>query len=129
MRVAGRFSLKRGAEVIEANFGDQLREVLTVIESVDSAQHLTKTSREKTMSGRLLYQPSSLNRAFRMLFKSFGWQSHKVLCEYSTDEYEPDYMPQSTTRGAYREMDFCQKSRWSRGAVWQVRFHGLQRLR
>lgn len=41
-----------------------------------------------------------------MLFRQSGWQSHRVFCEYSTDEYEPDYVPQSTTRGAYREMDF-----------------------
>ncbi len=92
--------------MIESHFGEQLGEVLKIIESVDAAEHLTKTSREKTMQGRLLYQPRSLNSAFQLLFRQSGWQSHRVFCEYSTDEYEPDYVPQSTTHGAYREMDF-----------------------
>jgi hypothetical protein len=106
MRIAGRFSLKRGAEVLEAHFSEQLREVSDIISAVDSAQHLTKVSREQTMPGRQLYEPRSLNAAFRALFASRGWQRHKVLCEYSTDEYEPDYTPQTSLRSAYREMDF-----------------------
>jgi hypothetical protein len=106
MRIAGRFSLKRGAEVLEAQFSEQLREVQAIIEAIDSAQHLTKVSREKTIAGRQLYHPRSLNAAFRSLFEGYGWQKHKVFCEYSTDEYEGGYQPQTALRGAYREMDF-----------------------
>lgn len=73
---------------------------------MDSRQHLTKISAEKTMPGKMLYNPRSLNRAVSEAFAVRGWNKYRVACEYSADYYTPDYAPPSTRVTAYREMDF-----------------------
>lgn len=107
MKVGGIYSFNRGQEIVEARYADELAEILSVIESVDSIAHKTKVSAEKTMLGKLLFKPSSLNKAFRQQFVSRGWDANtRILCDYPTDFYTPDYSPTSTTQNAYREMDF-----------------------
>ena len=80
-------------------------EVKEIIATVDSAQCRTKASYEKTMPGRILYSPRSLNRAFKREFEKRGWQKHKVQCEYPTAYYLPEYTS-APPKGAFREMDF-----------------------
>lgn len=96
----------RGKEIIEARFASEFREVEQVIATVDSLVHKTKVSKEKTMPGRMLYEPRSLNRAFRAEFSARGWLKRKVFCEYSTQYYTPGYIPSASAKGAFREMDF-----------------------
>ncbi|MCA9962485.1 MAG: hypothetical protein KC443_25800 [Anaerolineales bacterium] len=109
MRVGGIYSFNFGKEIIEAKFADKLDEVLAVIAAVDGENHKTKISREKTMPGKMLYKPGSLNRAYNREFEKRGWQKHKIFCSYSTQFYTPDYEPVIQTRGAYREMDFVKE--------------------
>ena len=101
MKIAAMFSLKRGQAIIEERFGAELAEVRAVIEHVDSALYRTKISSEKTMRGRLLYRPKALNKALNNAFKSGfegrGWQSQKVLCDYSTDEFLPEFQAAQPT--------------------------------
>lgn len=106
MNIAGVYSFNGGREAVRARYAAELNEVEQVIAEVDSTQCKTKASREKTMPGRSLYSPRSLNRAFRQGFEARGWHKHKVRCEYSTTYYVPDYVPPALTRGAFREMDF-----------------------
>ncbi len=106
MIVGGVYSFNRGAEVVAANYADSLAEVYRVIDSVDAALFKTKVSSEKTMPGRLLYYPKSLNVAFRAHFAAFGWRTHRVHCDYPASFYTADYTPKGTVRGAFREMDF-----------------------
>lgn len=106
MKVGGVYSFKGGREVFESRFAEELREVKQIIATVDSAEHKTKVSREKTMPGRMLYKPGSLNKAFRKEFETRSWQKHKVPCEYSTKYYKPDYKSSASSKGAFREMDF-----------------------
>jgi hypothetical protein len=65
MNIAGIYSFKGAQEVIEARYAQELREVEQIIAAVDSTQCRTKASREKTMPGRILYDPRALNRAFQ----------------------------------------------------------------
>lgn len=106
MRIAGVYSFKGGKEVIEADFATELHEIQEVIAAVDGSKHKTKVSREKTMPGKMLYKPGSLNKAFKREFGVRDWQNYKVPCEYPVEFYTSDYERPETFRGAFREMDF-----------------------
>lgn len=106
MKIAGIYSFNRGREIIESEFKFELREIEQAIAAIDSRAHKTKVSKEKTMRGRKLYKPRSLNSAFRKEFESRDWHKYKIPCEYSTQYYAIDYIPASLSKGAFREMDF-----------------------
>jgi hypothetical protein len=106
MIIAGVYSFNGGKEVIESGFVAELREIEQIIAAVDGAKHKTKISKEKTMPGRILYKPGSLNKAFRVEFEARQWRKHKVPCEYPTEYYMPGYISYASSRGAFREIDF-----------------------
>jgi hypothetical protein len=106
MIVAGIYSFKDGQAIVESQYAAELTEIRQIIAAVDSKTHLTKVSKEKTMAGRMLYNPRSLNLAIGQEFARLGWEKYRVECEYSTDYYTPDYTPPSSGVTAYREMDF-----------------------
>lgn len=106
MIVAGIFSFNHGKEVVEKKYPAELAEILEIIASVDSEKYKTKISNEKTMSGKLLYHPSSLNGAYKTEFAARQWLSHRVFCEYPAGYYASGYRSSGRWRGAFREMDF-----------------------
>ncbi len=106
MKIGGIYSFKQGQEIIEEEYVAELAQVQEVIAAVDGSLYKTKVSQEKTMPGKKLYKPSSLNRAFSREFEVRQWQKYKVLCDYPTEFYTTDYEPFTQIRGAYREMDF-----------------------
>lgn len=108
MRIVGVYSFKQGQEVLEAEFTTELQEVEVkeIITAVDAAEHKTKVSKEKTMPGKVLYKPGSMNRAFKREFGQRGWKTYKVLSEYPVEFYTSDYVRPGTVRGAFREIDF-----------------------
>jgi len=112
MIIAGRYSFNHGEDVIHQEYPQLLREVETIIESVDASVCKTKTSEEKTMIGKMLYSPHKLNQAFKHEFQEFGWtddKMNKVYCDYPIDYYTATYQPKSTKKTRvkpYRSMDF-----------------------
>lgn len=106
MIIAGIYPFNGASEIIEARYGSELKEITDIIAGVDGIAHKTKVSREKTMPGRMLYRPGSMNKAFKREFEDRGWQKHRVLCEYPTQYYVPGYATSATGRGAFREIDF-----------------------
>ena len=62
------------------------------------------------MLGRMLYNPRSLNVAFKAEFAKLGWQAVRVSCEYPTNYYAEGYQSRALNRGAFREMDFVKQS-------------------
>jgi len=106
MIIAGMYSFSNGKEVIEAQYTAELREVEQVIAAVDSTQCKTKTSREKTMPGKTLYSPRALNKTFKREFEARAWRKHKVRCEYPAEYYMPGFVPNASSKGAFREIDF-----------------------
>ena len=106
MRIAGVYSFKEGKEIIEAKFAAELEETKAAIAAVDGTKHKTKVSKEKTMPGRMLYEPGSMNKAFNREFFKRGWKNYKVPCKYPTQFYTSDYEAPDTARGAFREIDF-----------------------
>ncbi|MBI2851832.1 MAG: restriction endonuclease [Chloroflexi bacterium] len=106
MRIVASYSFRGGERAVKRKHKDSLAEITAVIEAVNSDEHKTKASREKTMPGRILYSPRSLNAAFKSEFEAAGWQKKKVNCEYPTQFYVKGYTPTHNAKGAFREMDF-----------------------
>lgn len=106
MIIAGIYSFNHGEDIITSRYSAELDEVRQIIAAVGSTECKTKTSREKTMPGRTLYSPRALNRAFTTEFGLRGWQKYKVECDYSTEYYVSGFAPNSSSKGAFREMDF-----------------------
>jgi len=106
MIIAGEFSFNGGKDYVQKKYASLLQEVIDIISIVDARDHRTKRSREKTMSGTMLYSPRSLNGAFKDEFSKRNWQRIRVKCEYSTEYYTKDYTPRLLRGGAFREMDF-----------------------
>jgi hypothetical protein len=109
MIVAGVYSFKGGKEYVEKAYPTLLREIRAVITVVSAKDHRTKESREKTMRGRMLYDPAALNETIKKDFFSRGWKAVRVPCEYPTKFYAPGYAPKELNKGAFREMDFVKQ--------------------
>lgn len=105
MRIVARYSFNGGEDAVSTKFPTELAEIEEAISSIDASKHRTKESKEKTMRGRMLYSPSSLNKAFKKRLFDSGWVQHKVMCNYPTAYYVDGYKPQ-ITEDAFREMDF-----------------------
>ncbi len=114
MIVAGKFSFNGGDTAIGARYPHLLTEIEQVIAAVKAEEHKTKESIEKTMLGRMLYSPSSLNRAFKEALNAMDWSSRKVWCEYHTEFYTEGYKVGVLNKGAFREMDFVKEKLGSR---------------
>lgn len=106
MIIAGIYSFNRGKEVMQQKHRGELREIRQIICAIDCSECRSKVSKEKTMPGRVLYDPRRLNGAFRAGFSAKRWNKHRVACEYSTAHYVGGYRARELSRGAFREMDF-----------------------
>ena len=73
---------------------------------VFTTQGTIKQDLEKTMSGKMLYSPSELNKQFKKSFFELGYQNYRKQCDYSTKYYTKEYVPTPLNRGAFRDMDF-----------------------
>ncbi len=106
MKIAGEFSFNNGATVLAKKHQALLDEVYEAISKVNAAPCKTKTSKEKTMPGKVLYSPAALNRCFEAELHPKGWAHCKVPCEYPTQFYKPGYKAAPLSKGAFRDMDF-----------------------
>lgn len=109
MKIAGEFSFNNGAIIVGKRHQTLLKEVCEAIGRVNAAKCKTKTSKEKTMPGRVLYSPVALNRQFEAQLHPRGWTHCKVPCEYPTEFYKPGYKPSPLAKGAFRDMDFVKQ--------------------
>ncbi len=109
MRIAAMYSFNRGEEEVTSRYAHLLPEINAAIKAVDASQHKTKQSKEKTMSGQMLFSPVSINYAFKAEFGKSGWVPVKVYCNYPTTYYLADYEVRANLKGAFREMDFVKE--------------------
>ena len=73
MRIKAEYSHLNGKEYLLVHHRELWDEVLGVIESVDANECKNKVSREKTMFGRMLFDPREMNDEFRNGFVPLGW--------------------------------------------------------
>lgn len=111
MIIAGYYSFNGGEAVIQKKYPHLLQEIEDSILSIDADIHKTKQSEEKTMVGKILFSPSSLNNGFKSFLYPLDWNPYKVVCDYSNSYYINGYNPPRLRRGQqpYREMDFVKE--------------------
>ena len=112
MVIAGEYSFKGGLERIRDKYPHLLEEIYEVIDAIDAQEHKTKKSREKTMPGKMLFSPPSLNQNIKMEFDSRSWISCKITCDYPTQFYTEKFRTSPTPKRRskpYREMDFIKE--------------------
>jgi Restriction endonuclease BglII len=106
MKIAGIYSFNNGEKEVARRYPKLLNEVKASINAVNAVDHKSKISKEKTMLGKVLFKPASINKSFKAEFGERGWNSIRVSCEYSPAHYLQDYATRPNHRGAFREMDF-----------------------
>jgi len=109
MKIVGIYSFNKGQEEVATRYPTLLKEIEHVISTIDSARCKVKVSKEKTMPGKVLFDPTSINKEFKAAFAKHGWGPVRVPCTYSDKHFEKDYSIRSRNRGAFREMDFVKE--------------------
>jgi hypothetical protein len=88
MKIVNKYSHLHGEEFMLVRKKALLKEVYSVIASVDAKKFRTKVSEEKTMKGAMLYSPGEINNEFKRIFESLKWNSVRrdfyVSDDYST---------------------------------------------
>ena len=85
MRVIEKYSHLNGEEYLLVHHEAVYEEILDVIRTVDAEKFRTKVSREKTMKGKLLYNPDELNNEFKRLFRERSWEDTRYSYYVTTD--------------------------------------------
>ncbi len=109
MKISGVYSFNKGKEFIKAKYPKRLIEIEQVIKQIKADEYLTKISKEKTMTGKMLYSPKLLNGAFKKEFAKYSWTKHRENCEYSHKYYTMEYTPRKMKGKPFREMDFIKE--------------------
>ena len=86
MRIAETYSHLNGHEHLLVHQPKLLNDVLEVIGKVDASQCRTKVSKEKTMPGKILYDPKAMNEKFKQEFNAKGFSESRT-SYYVTKDY------------------------------------------
>jgi hypothetical protein len=78
MKIVQTYSHLNGLEYLLVHKKKLWNEVRLVIQSVDGNACKTKVSKEKTMTGELLYSPIDMNGAFSKLLAARNWSESRV---------------------------------------------------
>lgn len=78
MRIVETYSHLNGLEYLLVRKKLLWKEILGAIESIDASGFRTKISKEKTKTGKTLFSPKSLNRAYDEAFKMRGWKEQRT---------------------------------------------------
>jgi hypothetical protein len=78
MKIIETYSHLNGLEFLLVHKPRLWDEIKHVIIAVDAKACKTKVSKEKTMKGKILYSPISLNKAFAKLLREHEWQESRV---------------------------------------------------
>jgi hypothetical protein len=98
MKIVYEYSHLGGAEILQIRYPDCERDVYEIIAEVKAQR--TKISKEKTMRGKELYSPKSMNEQFSEAFRARGYRQLR--------EGYTITMPNSEIAipGAYKQIDF-----------------------
>lgn len=78
MKIVQTYSHLNGLEYLMVHKKGLWKEVQQVIREVDGNACKTKVSKEKTMSGEVLYSPIDMNKSFSGLLAKQGWSESRV---------------------------------------------------
>jgi len=85
VKIIERYSHLNGEEYLIVHHNNIYKEIVDIIRAIDADKFRTKVSKEKTMEGRLLYNPDELNRRFKYLFKKRNWKDVRYSYYITTD--------------------------------------------
>ena len=91
MKIAQKYSHLNGEEYLIVHHKKLYKEIIDTIESINASKFMTKESQEKTMSGKMLYSPIELNKAFNAKFNKLGWNETRYQYYVTTD---PKLLPE-----------------------------------
>ena len=103
MEIIAFYSFNKGKEFIEKQHDAELRELEKVIASVDATQCKTKVSKEKTMTGQMLYNPKEMNKEFKRHLSSRGWKVERITVKTFVTEIGEEHV-------GFREIDAVKNS-------------------
>ncbi|MCK6614725.1 MAG: restriction endonuclease [Ignavibacteriales bacterium] len=86
MKIAQKYSHLNGEEYLIVHHKKLYKEIIETIECIDASKFMSKESKEKTMSGRMLYSPIELNKAFNAIFNKLGWNESRYQYYITTDQ-------------------------------------------
>ena len=78
MNIIQTYSHLNGLEYLLVHKKDLWKQVQGVIQAVDAHACKTKVSKEKTMTGKVLYSPKDMNKAFSELLNAENWNESRV---------------------------------------------------
>lgn len=86
MKVAQKYSHLNGEEYLIVHHKKLYKEIIDTIQSIDALNFMTKESKEKTKTGKMLYSPIELNRAFNEKFNKLGWKESRYQYYITTNQ-------------------------------------------
>jgi hypothetical protein len=98
MEIIAEHSFNKGKEFIEKFHGLELQELRKIVHSVDASRFKTKVSKEKTMTGQMLYNPKEMNKEFKRLLKESGWEIRRITLKTFVPEIGKEHI-------GFREID------------------------
>lgn len=87
MKIGAKYSHLNGEEYLLIHHKKEYDEILSVIKSIDANSHKNKISKEKTMIGKKLYSPTSLNNDFKNRLNALHWKESRRNF-YVSDQFE-----------------------------------------
>lgn len=86
MRIVEHYSHLNGLEFLLVHKPHIWAEIQSIVASVNASQCKTKTSKEKTMKGKLLYSPVEMNSLMKKEFELLNWKEERVTYWVTHDE-------------------------------------------
>ncbi len=101
MKVVYEYSHLGGSEILKVRYPEIENEIYNVIDEITAKK--VKVSKEKTMTGKLLYSPKVMNDDFKISFNSRGFYEIR-------DRYDIE-IPHSDIKitGVYKQVDFVKE--------------------
>lgn len=78
MKIVETYSHLNGLEFLLVHHPSLWQQITSVIEAVDANACRTKVSKEKTMSGKLLFSPVEMNKVFNTLLGNQNWGESRI---------------------------------------------------
>jgi hypothetical protein len=85
MKISQKYSHLNGEEYLIVHHNNLYKEIIDIIDNIDASKFLTKKSEEKTMMGKMLYNPVTLNGAFKKAFEHNKWKESRYKYYITTD--------------------------------------------
>jgi len=103
MKIAQKYSHLNGEEYLIVHHKELYTELKKVIKSIDAPKFKTKKSKEKTMTGKMLYSPIELNKTFNEKFNELGWRETRYQYYVTTEQ---KLLPELITLPYDKQKDF-----------------------